>query len=440
MPTMLSCTETTLVAEIAAAEGQTTALCALLHTAQAAWAEREALRDRQEMVLRREAERDEEELERLRGHELLDRTERRSDHAMQTLQEVRLSLESRAQESALPGGGGGGRTSSTEWAAAMEALEHEKDLERSAALHAQAAAHEAERAEVAHSAAAERSARHAQNTHEREAAVARAREEERAAARLQSVQRAEVARGHARRGVLVQLAAAEAAGAAAEAARRSAAEGEAVAQQAAEDGMRRMAYEAAAREAAVAHALRESEAETRSVAAAAEATRRESSMRVHDGRKAERAAEAEERRARASGVEVANALRKKLGEVRRRWRPYASPLLATHTHRRDFRPRTPTATPTYAPLSRRAPVHMRHATICVWPCRRERRRRRRRRRRWMRSGSSGREARSRPRPRRAPRRSVGPPRCVRRRRRERCEPRSRACAGWRRRWRSCGLS
>ena len=73
---MLSCTETVLVAEIAAAEGQTTALSALLHAAQAAWAERDALRDRQEMVLRREAERDEEELERLRGHALLDRTER----------------------------------------------------------------------------------------------------------------------------------------------------------------------------------------------------------------------------------------------------------------------------------------------------------------------------------------------------------------------------
>ena len=56
------CTETVLVAEIAAAEGQTTALSALLHAAQAAWAERDALRDRQEMVLRREAERDEEEL------------------------------------------------------------------------------------------------------------------------------------------------------------------------------------------------------------------------------------------------------------------------------------------------------------------------------------------------------------------------------------------
>lgn len=286
---MLSVSETTLVAEIAAAEGQTTALSALLHTAQAAWAERDALRDRQEMVLRREAERDEEELEQLRSHELLDRTERRSEQAIQTLQEVRLSLESRAQESTT-----GGRTSSAEWAAAMEALEHEKDLERSAALHAQA------------------------TTHEREAAVARARKEERAAARLQGVQRAEVARGHARRDALVQavqLAAAEAAGAAAEEARRSAAEGEAAAQQAAEDGMRRMAYEAAAREAAVAHALRESEIETRSVAAAAEATRRESSLRVHDGRKAERAAEAEERRARASGVEVANALRRKLAEV-----------------------------------------------------------------------------------------------------------------------------
>ena len=167
---MLSCTETVLVAEIAAAEGQTTALSALLYAAQAAWAERDALRDRQEMVLRREAERDEEELERLRGHALLDRTERRSDHAMQSLQEVRLSLEGRAPEGA-PGGGGSGRTSSAEWAAALKALEREKDLERSAALHAQAAAHEAERAEAAQSAAAERSARHASFTHEREAAV-----------------------------------------------------------------------------------------------------------------------------------------------------------------------------------------------------------------------------------------------------------------------------
>ena len=305
---MLSCTETVLVAEIAAAEGQTTALSALLYAAQAAWAERDALRDRQEMVLRREAERDEEELERLRGHALLDRTERRSDHAMKSLQEVRLSLEG------APGGGGSGRTSSAEWAAALKALEHEKDLERSAALHAQAAAHEAERAEAAQSAAAERSARHASFTHEREAAVARAREEERAAARLQSARRAEVARAHARRAALVQ----EVQLAAAEAAQRSAAEGEAAARQAAEESMRRMAYEAAAREAAMAHALRESEAEARSMAAAAEAIRRESSLRVQDGRKAERAAEAEERRARASGVEVATALRKKLGEVRHR--------------------------------------------------------------------------------------------------------------------------
>jgi len=310
---MLSCTETVLVAEIAAAEGQTTALSALLHTAQAAWAERDALRDRQEMVLRREAERDEEELERLRGHALLDRTERRSDHAMQSLQEVRLSLEGRAPEGA-PGGGSSGRTSSAEWAAALKALEREKDLERSAALHAQAAAHEAERAEAAQSAAMERSARHASFTHEREAAVARAREEERAAARLQSARRAEVARAHVRRAALVQAVQL----AAAEATQRSAAEGEAAARQAAEDSMRRMAYEAAAREAAVAHALRESEAEAHRMAAAAEAIRRESSLRVQDGRKAERAAEAEERRARASGVEVATALRKKLGEVRHR--------------------------------------------------------------------------------------------------------------------------
>jgi hypothetical protein len=301
---MLSCTETTLtirtlVAEIAAAEGQTMALSALLHSAQAAWAERDALRDRQEMVLRREAERDEEELERLRGHSLLDR--------------AGLSLEGRAKEGA-PGGGGSGRTSSAEWAAALKALEREKDLERSAALHAQAAAHEAERAEAAQSAAADRSARHTSFTHEREAAVARAREEERAAARLQSARRAEVARAHARRAALVQAVQL----AAAEAAQQSAAEGEAAARQAAEDSMRRMAYEAAAREAAVAHALRESEAEARSLAAAAEAIRRESSLRVQDGRKAERAAEAEERRARASGVEVASALRKKLGEVRHR--------------------------------------------------------------------------------------------------------------------------
>ena len=315
---MLSCTETTLtirtlVAEIAAAEGQTMALSALLHSAQAAWAERDALRDRQEMVLRREAERDEEEIERLRGHSLLDRTERRGEHAMQSLQEVRLSLEGRAQEGA-PGGGGSGRTSSAEWAAALKAIEREKDLERSAALHAQAAAHEAERAEAAQSAVADRSARHTSFTDERGAAVARAREEERAAARLQSARRAEVARAHARRAALVQAVQL----AAAEAAQQSAAEGEAAARQAAEDSMRRMAYEAAAREAAVAHALRESEAEARSLAAAAEAIRRESSLRVQDGRKAERAAEAEERRARASGVEVANALRKKLGEVRHR--------------------------------------------------------------------------------------------------------------------------
>ena len=64
---MLTADEAALAAELVTVEGHAAALHALLETSRLAWAEREALRDRQEMVLRREAEKDEEELEQLRS-------------------------------------------------------------------------------------------------------------------------------------------------------------------------------------------------------------------------------------------------------------------------------------------------------------------------------------------------------------------------------------
>ena len=85
-----------LATEVAAAEDREQALITLLGRIRSSYAEREALRERQEQVLRREAERDEEEIERLRsaslekleGSALLARTGERSEHAIRELKEL----------------------------------------------------------------------------------------------------------------------------------------------------------------------------------------------------------------------------------------------------------------------------------------------------------------------------------------------------------------